>query len=90
MNEDWYQSVLLFGHPGSVLKSQLSTADLLLTQVDVLPELGDGVQGSVVLETQTADLQRPRRKGVRCTETQFRLQYLYMTPEKTELLPQYD
>ena len=47
---------LLFGHPGGVFEGQLSAPDLLLAQVDVLPELSDGVQRGVVLETQTADL----------------------------------
>lgn len=51
----------LFGHPGCVFKAQLSAANLLLTQVNVFPELSDGVQGSVVLETQTTDLDRGRR-----------------------------
>lgn len=47
----------LLGHPGGVLKGQLSAANLLLAEVNVLPELGDGIQRSVVLETQAADLQ---------------------------------
>ena len=47
----------LFGHPGGVFEGQVSAAHLLFAQVDVLPELGDGVQRGVVLEAQSADLQ---------------------------------
>lgn len=39
-----------------MLEGQLSAANLLLAEVNMLPELGDGIQGSVVLETQAADL----------------------------------
>lgn len=41
-----------------MLEGQFSTADLLLAKVNVLPELGDGIQRSVVLETQAADLKK--------------------------------
>lgn len=47
---------LLFGHPRRVLKGQFSAANLLLTQVHVLPELTDCIQRGVVLKTQTTDL----------------------------------
>ena len=40
-----------------MLEGQVSAAYLLLAQVDVLPELGDGVQWGVVLEAQSTDLQ---------------------------------
>lgn len=39
-----------------MLEGQLSAANLLLAEVNMLPELGDGIQGGVVLETQAADL----------------------------------
>lgn len=58
------QCVSLFGHPRSVLEGQFSAADLLLAQINVLPELGYGIQGSVVLETQTADLEGKRDDGI--------------------------
>lgn len=51
-----HEALLLLGHPCCVLKGQLGAANLLLAQVNVLPELSDGVQGSVVLETQAANL----------------------------------
>lgn len=40
-----------------MLKGEFSTADLLLTQVNVLPELGYSIQRSVMLETQPTDLE---------------------------------
>lgn len=46
-----------------MLEGQLSAANLLLAEVDMLPELGDGIQGSVVLETQAADLQWGGTRG---------------------------
>lgn len=36
---DW-MCISLFRHPCRVLEGQFSTTDLLLTQVNVLPELG--------------------------------------------------
>ena len=53
-----FQRNSLFGHPGRVLKGQLSTANLVLEQVDVLPELTDGIQWGIVEETQTTHLGR--------------------------------
>lgn len=43
--------ISLLRHPCGVLKSQLSAANLLLTQVNMLPELGYSIQRSVMLET---------------------------------------
>lgn len=45
------ECISLLRHPCGVLKSQLSAADLLLTQVNMLPELGYSIQRSVMLET---------------------------------------
>lgn len=56
LQEQGGQGFLLLGHPGGVLEGQLSAANLLLAEVNVLPELGDGIQRSIVLETQAADL----------------------------------
>ncbi len=52
---------LLFRHPRGVLERQLSAANLLFTQVNVLPELGDCIKRSVMLERQAADLQRQKQ-----------------------------
>lgn len=48
-----------------MLEGQFSTADLLLAQINVLPELGYGIQRSVVLETQTTDLEGKQGRVVR-------------------------
>lgn len=41
---------LLFGHPCCVLKRQLCATNLLLAQINMLPELSNGIQRCVVLE----------------------------------------
>jgi hypothetical protein len=41
---------LLFGHPCCVLKCQLCTTNLLLAQINMLPELSNSIQRCVVLE----------------------------------------
>lgn len=48
-----------------MLEGQFSTADLLLAQVNVLPELGYSIQRSVMLETQTTDLKRKWERDIR-------------------------
>ncbi len=48
--------ILLFGHPGCVLKRQLGATNLLLAQVDVFAELSNGIQGGVMLKAEPADL----------------------------------
>lgn len=54
-----------------MLKGQFSAANLLLTQVHVLPELSNRIQRGVVLETQATDL-----KGLntdRCVDQKLRI-----------------
>lgn len=57
-----YSCISLFRHPCGVLKGQFSTADLLLTQVNVLPELSYSIQRSVMLEAQPTDLKTKKRR----------------------------
>lgn len=42
--------ISLLRHPRGVLKGQFSAANLLFTQVNMLPELGYSIQRSVMLE----------------------------------------
>lgn len=55
--------LLLLRHPGGVFEGQLGAPDLLLAQVDVFPELSDGIQRGVVLKTQPADLRGDEGRG---------------------------
>lgn len=47
---------VLFRHPRSMLKRQLRTSNLFLTQVNVLPKLSNCIQWGVVLKTQPTNL----------------------------------
>ena len=47
---------LLLRHPSRVLKCQLGTTDFVLEEIDVLAELADGIQGSVMEETKATHL----------------------------------
>lgn len=64
---------ILFRHPRSMLKSQLRTSYLFLTQVNVLSELCDCIQRGVMLKTQPADLQNVKMTWIKMEITHVHL-----------------
>lgn len=50
------QGNILFCHPRGVLKGQLRTPNLFLTQVNVFSKLSNRIQWGIVLKTQPTDL----------------------------------
>lgn len=53
---------ILFRHPGSMLKSQFCTSYFLLAQVNMLPELCNSIQWSIMLKAEATDLGKDKNK----------------------------
>lgn len=54
-----------------MFKGQFRTANFLLAEVNMLPELGYGIQRSVVLKAQSADLKRKWEGDIRIAVQQI-------------------